>query len=183
VEIAIRGLVSKDIQLLHTWFNEPHVKKFYSLRDWTQEEVEQKYQDYFNHETDVMPYIALYEGVPFGYMQRYPIKNHPWKGQDFPKDITENAAGIDFFIGDKDYLKKGFARIMIDAFLEEHIFIDYKYCIADPAIDNKDSIQLLEKIGFSFSQDIVSEDALGRSRAYRLMLLQENSDSSAFALV
>ena len=145
--IEFSPLTKTDLSLIHKWFNEPHVKEFYSLRDWTLADVKNKYQDYFAHKTDVQPYIAYNDGTPFGYIQKYPVKNHPWKGQEIAEEIIDSATGIDYFIGEKDFLNMGLGRKMIQEFMKKHIFPKYKYCIADPSLENEKSISVVTKNG------------------------------------
>jgi len=169
--IKFRPLSKIDLSLIHLWFNEPHVQEFYSLRSWTLPEVESKFKDNFEMKTDVESFIVSDNGVPFGYIQYYPVKNHPWEGQNLTQEIIDSAAGIDYFIGDKAYLRKKFGRRMIEIFIQDYLPAKFKYCIADPSNDNFKSIQLLKKVGFEIHQDLECKDALGRMQNHKFMLL------------
>ena len=52
-KIEFRPLSLSDIPLIHQWFNLPHVKEFYSLRNWTEDEVLKKLQPYILNEKPV----------------------------------------------------------------------------------------------------------------------------------
>ena len=59
---------------------------------------------------------------PIGYIQSYPLKDHPWENQDLSNKIVQQAAGIDLFIGEEECLGKGLGCEIINYFLEKHIW-------------------------------------------------------------
>ena len=54
-KIHFKKLESSDIRLLYAWFNKPHVQTFYSLRDWSFDEVLQKMQPIL---TEIKPVVG-----------------------------------------------------------------------------------------------------------------------------
>ena len=54
------------------------------------------------------------------------IQEHPWENQDLSDEVIREAAGIDLFIGEEEYLGKGLGCKIINSFLEKYIwpFID-----------------------------------------------------------
>lgn len=69
--ITFRPLMSFDIPLMHMWFNLPHVIKFYSLRNWTQQEVLTKLKPCITGERLISCFIVLMNQNPIGYIQQY----------------------------------------------------------------------------------------------------------------
>jgi aminoglycoside 6'-N-acetyltransferase len=164
--------------LIHQWFNKPHVQSFYSLRSWTFEEVHKKLMLYLQGEKQMKCFIIYYEERPVGYIQSYPIKEHPWENQDLSDEVIQKAAGIDLFIGEEGYLGKGLGREIINQFLEKYIWPFYRYCLADPDIRNETSIRLFRKCRFIEHKQILSKDALHRSVSLQ-MFIKERFDFQA----
>ncbi len=169
-DISFTFLGEEHFPLIHAWFNEPHVQAFYSLRTWTLEEVCQKLTPYLQGVRGLKCYIVLIDHIPVGYVQCYPVKKHPWDNQDLPDEIIQNSAGLDLFIGEKEFIAKGFGHQILDAFLATHIWPYYRYCLVDPNIRNEASIRLFRKCGFKEHQQISSKDALQRPIVLKLFI-------------
>ncbi|MBP9777840.1 MAG: GNAT family N-acetyltransferase [Rickettsiaceae bacterium] len=163
-------LTKEYFDILTTWFNQRHVQEYYSLRSWKQKEVKVKLSKYLSNRSDVNAYIFSVDEVPIGYIQTYPIKNHPWPNQDFTEEIIDNSAGIDFFIGETNYVGKGFGEIMLIEFLKQYIWPNNCYCVADPDIRNIHSINLLKKLGFVKTKTISTTNAIGDLVELQLMI-------------
>ena len=92
------------------------------------------------------PYLVLCNNVPIGYVQCYgidPIK-HAW----LPK-LPGNVIGIDQFIGEPDYLGKGFGTLFIKSFVKDLVAKDSAVTvIVDPDPTNAAAIRCYEKVGF-----------------------------------
>ncbi len=63
-KISFTPLSEEHFALIHTWFNEPHVQSFYSLRAWTIEEVHQKLTPYIQGEGGMECYIISIDKTP-----------------------------------------------------------------------------------------------------------------------
>ncbi len=170
VKISFELLNESHFALIYRWFNEPHVQAFYSLRSWTFEEVCKKLTPYVQSEKQMRSFIIYLGKDPMGYIQSYPIKDHPWECQDLSNEIIQEAAGFDLFIGEKEHLGKGLGCQIIDCFLEEHIWSYYRYCLADPDIQNTASMRLFQKCGFIKHKKIASKDALKRNVTLQLFI-------------
>jgi len=118
--------------LIQIWFNEPHVQSFYSLRVWTIEEVRQKLTPYIQGVGGMDCYIISVDKTPMGYIQCYPVKEHPWDNQNLVEELIQNSAGIDLFIGEKKFIGKGFGCEILEAFLKNYIWTRYKYLPGGP---------------------------------------------------
>lgn len=176
-ELSFEPLNPSHFQAIHGWFNAPHVQKFYSLRSWTFEEVQKKLLPYVQGAKHMKCFVIFHSKQPIGYIQSYPLKDHLWENQDLPYEIIENAAGIDLFIGEESFLGKGMGRMILIRFLEKWIWPFYQYCLADPDIQNKASIRLFQKSGFSEHKEIKSKDALQRPVILQLFIMKRESFS------
>lgn len=168
--IIFRPLSQTDVPQMHTWFNLPHVQKFYSLRQWTEAEVMKKLEPYIEGRQPVNGFIALIDGKPIGYVQKYNIVDFPWPNQNRADEIVKNAAGIDLFIGDIDMIGKGIGSQLIQAFLNQHIWPNKQYCLIDPDISNTAAIRCYEKLNFTEHAVINSTDSLGKPVVLMLMI-------------
>ncbi len=173
--IEFKRVNINDIESIHKWFNLPHVQQFYSLRQWTKQEVLQKLTPYITGEKPVFGFIIIINNKPIGYIQLYKIFDFPWDNQDLPNEIINNSAGIDLFIGDAAFLGKGFGYKIIDQFLNENVWPQFNYCIVDPQINNKPAIRCYEKLGFKQHKIIETKDALNNDT--NLMLMIKHKDN------
>lgn len=164
-------LISEEyLPLIYAWFNEPHIQAFYSLRTWTMEEVRQKLTAYIQGAEDLKCYIVFIDKTPIGYVQCYPVKKHPWDDQDLTDEIIQDSAGIDLFIGEREFIGKGLGCRILDTFLQRHIWPHYRYCLADPDIRNEACMRLFKKCAFQEHQRINSKDALLRPVTLQLFI-------------
>ncbi len=171
-EISFTPLQQTHFSLIYDWFNMPHVQSFYSLRAWTLKEVGQKLTPYIQGVGDMKCYVISCHKTLIGYIQRYPVKMHPWNNQDLTNEIIDNSAGIDLFIGEREFVGNGLGHPILDAFLKKHIWPHYRYCLADPDINNNASMSFFRKCGFKELQQISSKDSLQRSVTLQLFIKQ-----------
>ena len=106
---------------------------------------------------DIAPFIAYIQDQPAAY-----IKYHHTNAEDraivhdFP--IPEKSIGIDLFIGNPEYLNKGYGTTLLKEFIT---FIkasepDCKAIIIDPATDNDRAIACYKKVGFKTIGEYIS---------------------------
>lgn len=174
-KLHFESLKQSHFAFIHQWFNKPHVQAFYSLRPWTLEEVNKKLTPYLHGEKQMKCYTIYYEKQPVGYIQAYPLKEYPWENQDLSDDVMREAAGIDLFIGEEKYLGKGLGCEILNCFLEKYVWPYYRYCLADPNIQNEASIRLFQKCGFNVHKQIFSKDALHRDATLQLFIKERDS--------
>ena len=93
--------------------------------------------------------------------------------QDLPGKIVDQAAGVDFFIGDANLLGKGWGMKILNQILNQIIWPKFDYCIVDPDIRNKAMIRCNEKVGFREHKVIHTEDALKRPVDLKLMIIKK----------
>ena len=167
---TFKKIAEDDLPTLLAWFKEPHVQKWWPIP--TQDEVYAHFLKRIRSK-DTFGYLALLEGVPIGYIQYYYIDPSEAKtGTYLPPDFfsvvsspasstklseglerserTYRIVGTDQFIGDPNYLHKGYGTQFIKAFIdylrtvEPHITT----IIVDPEPTNLAAIHCYEKVGF-----------------------------------
>jgi RimJ/RimL family protein N-acetyltransferase len=152
--ITFRKLQMDDLVLMHAWLNSPHVSRWYGSGDYTFEQIFEKYAPRIRGETPVHPNIILHAGDPIGYIQTYRISDHPYYNVHVGADT--HTAGVDLFIGQADFLHKGYGTAALRKFLEEVVFTDESFtsCVVGPEPDNKAAIRCYEKVGFKYWKTI-----------------------------
>lgn len=169
-QIKFAPISDQDIPLITRWFNTPHVQAFYSLRFWTEEEARNKL---LGRKKSVYPFLIYFDQKPIGYIQYYPLAEHPWPEQEIDEEASRNAAGLDLFIGEEEMVGKGLGPRIIRAFLEQEIWPKFAYCFVDPDARNSASLKMFQKCGFAFHKNIETHDALQRPVTLTLMLLKK----------
>lgn len=168
--ISFTRLQEADFPLMLSWFNAPHVQEFYSLRTWRDEELYAKLTPYTRGKSDVNGFIMHLDNQPLGYIQKYPIKNHPWDNQEIDEEIIVGSSGLDLFIGEASYTQKGLGKRFVERFLESHVWSEYEHCFIDPDVRNNQSIKLFQKLGFVEHKRINTKNKLGNSVELILMM-------------
>ena len=152
--ITFKSLSESHFPLLLAWLKQPHVKAWWDAEvTWTPALIQEKYGTYVkgykveNGEAKkIDAYIIYTDEVPSGYIQIY-------NAYDFARSapligLPESLAAFDIFIGEKEYLGKGFGSQALQLFLETFYQHSYAYVFADPEIGNSGAIKAYEKAGF-----------------------------------
>ena len=152
--ITFRKLTEADLPLMKRWLNTPHVHEWFEecgKDEPTFQRVVIKYLPRIHGQEPVNCYLVLYDTRPVAYIQSYRIEDFP-TAKAMVTDST-NVAGTDTFIGEEDFLHKGFGDIYIRKFLREIVFTEPEImsCIIDPEPKNKIAIRAYEKAGFDYS--------------------------------
>lgn len=152
--LELRQLTDNDVTLVEKWLQNAHVKKWYdiphlgvSIDDWMHE----------IHERDttynwITYFIVNYQNKPIGFCQYYACIDS--KDEDFGSLDTNHAYGIDYFIGEEDFLGKGFGKQMIKV-LTKYIFThtNAEEITADIDTNNTASMHVLMACGFDLLDD------------------------------
>jgi len=75
--------------------------------------------------------------------------------------IKGKAYGLDLFIGEINYLDKGYGTEVLKVFMDYIVEIDPKivyFCI-DPEVNNKRAIHVYEKVGFKTVQTKIDKNS------------------------
>ena len=147
--IKFKKLELADLTLLHVWLNKPHVHEFYDKdKENTIENIEKRYAPKIRGEKPTDCYLVFYENIPVGYIQKYFVNDWP-ELVDY-LDYDDTVVSVDLFIGDIDFMGKGFGHLMLSEFLKQVVFINPKVtkCMIGPEPGNTRAIRVYEKAGF-----------------------------------
>lgn len=147
--IEFKKLEIKNLGLLFKWLNTPHVTEWYGHKKFTLDEVKQHYLPKINGTEPTKSYIVMVDNKQVGYIQEYFIKDDP----ELLKYVDRDAAGIDLFIGELEYLGRGLGQEIIKEFLGKIVFKEdgVTTCIIDPLVSNPRMIHVCEKAGFRYT--------------------------------
>ena len=143
--IELKKMKDMDIDLFKGWLMLPHVAKWYhDPLDWIYE-VEHREDEYewINH------FIVITDAKPIGFCQYYEYyhSEETWHGNI----EIEGTYSIDYLIGDLDYLKKGYGKLivkeLVKAIKKNH---NAKRIIVQPESENQNSCMTLMSSGFIY---------------------------------
>jgi RimJ/RimL family protein N-acetyltransferase len=147
--LQLRLLDDSDISLVETWLNKDHVKKWYeiprmdvTIDDWISE-IKARDGEF----SWITYLIALDNDRPIGFCQHYKCSDSA--DEDFGTLPIKGSYGIDYLIGEENYIGKGFGKGLI-ALLADKIFAlqDAERVTADIDMENKASANALLSCGF-----------------------------------
>lgn len=162
MEIEFRRLRRQDLPLLASWLSRPHVAQ------WWREpcdigSVERRYRPSIDGDDPAEVFIAYVDDVPAGIAQRYLIDDEPgWKASLAPSGENEEAAGIDYFLGEEGLMGRGVGAEMISRFVEAtwERYPAIARVVVSTNQANRRSWRALEKAGFTraWAGEMVAED-------------------------
>jgi RimJ/RimL family protein N-acetyltransferase len=145
---TFKKLTTDDWPLLLNWFKEPHVE------NWWPTPQENELMKYFLEKIrskNTFGFIVFFKKNPIGYIQYYYIdRTNKKTGSFLPSLPDATTVGIDQFIGDPDYLYKGYGTLFIKQFIKllQKIEPTITTIIVDPDPTNNAAIRCYEKVGF-----------------------------------
>lgn len=156
VNISFKKLEMTDLDIMYKWYHTDFVNRWYDkeIPDWTYEQIENKYIPYIQEQKPIESYIILCNDIRIGYIQAYLLKDYP--EYDQLVQAGEGSAGVDLFIGERDYLHKGLGSVIILDFLKNILFANdnIKKCIIGPEPKNIAAIKAYTKVGFKYVKTI-----------------------------
>jgi aminoglycoside 6'-N-acetyltransferase len=156
MEIKFLPLHSAHFSLLLEWLNADHVRKWWDQDiAWTPELITEKYTSYTQGLKDQKPiyaYVFSEDEVPIGYIQYYNIRDFP-RDTALPDDMRDKSSALDFYIGDPNYLHKGYGRATLKTFCEEIVWEGCDACFVDPDPKNEAAIKAYESAGFEMFKE------------------------------
>ncbi len=144
MEIEFIPLSAEHFDLIHRWVNADHIVNRWDGKQ-TIAEVKKKYGEKIASDI-VFPFIVTLYGNKIGYIQKYEARR---VGGGWWQDMPEGSWGIDQFIGEKDFLRKGIGSTFVRRFtnkLSEDKGVSK--IIVDPTPDNHRAIRAYENAGF-----------------------------------
>lgn len=153
-KISFKPLSENDLVLLHRWFQVPHVKRWYARnKEYSLQMIKDEYLNRINN--NFIPNFIIYsDDKPIGYIQLYHVSYSlpdgvaNYQHSLFSEFNLEDIAGIDLFIGDVEYLNKGYASAALKHFIATYVKDKFMLLIADPMKNNEQSIQFFERNNF-----------------------------------
>lgn len=128
--------------------NYDFVSRWYDMRKFVYDDVEKKYGS--SHEADipVTSYIVMINDLPAGYVQTYKVDDYPAYADAIA--VHGDVAGMDMFIGDRDFMYKGYGKTIVDLFVKTVIFAGetVNRCIAGVEPTNDTAIKTYKNAGF-----------------------------------
>lgn len=150
--ISFKSFSTSDIKQIYDWTQQPHVKKWWQdPEDWL--EFKQKFEDKLQS-----PYRACFiiyiENKAVGYIQTYQANKFPeWTNQ------PDGTYGMDLFIGDPEFIGKGYGTQIVAKFVEELFKLpEIKRIIINPDVNNIAAVRAYEKAGFKKLYEIKREN-------------------------
>ena len=113
-------LKKEDLPQLDSWLRLPHVREFYHKRpipSW--EEVRAEYLQRIHPNWPTRCFLSYVAGKPIGYVQTYRLADYPEYGRMIGE---ERGISLDLFIGDVEYMGKGWGPLILVKFLNEVAF-------------------------------------------------------------
>ena len=146
--IILRKLEDDDISIFKKWLYSEHVARWYTEpMDWLYE-ISKRDTEYHW----IKHFVVETEGLPIGFCQYYDyaLSGETWHGNMDVKDTYS----IDYLIGEKDYLGRGFGKSIVLYLLDEiRNKTSAKKIIVQPEVENKASRNTLLSAGFFYDAE------------------------------
>ena len=146
--LKLKPVEDSDIKQLEIWLNTEHVLKWYhDASEWLNEIKERNGQfSFLNH------FIVLNKSEPIGFCQYYDCfyAKEDW----YCVDNTNEIFSIDYFIGEKEYLRKGYGKEIVRLLVNEIWKLSNKIdIVVQPEIENIASCKALLSNGFTYDEN------------------------------
>lgn len=141
--VTLRPMTMEDLPLFRKWLASDHVRPWYEHPQAWIDEIEDKDGSF----SWISHFIALENKSPIGFCQFYDCAN---SGETWdPFDPLDRTYSIDYLIGEKAALGKGYGKQMINCLVEIiREQTDARRIVVCPEKDNHNSCGLLRACGF-----------------------------------
>ena len=158
--ITFKPLEKSHFPLLLKWLESPPVKAWWDQDvHWTPELIEEKFSSYVQGfkplarvdpviEKPIHAFVMCIDDQEVGYIQYYNVYDFPREQGDEITGLPQSLASLDVFIGEEGWTARGIGPLLIEAFLKEHVFVEFDACFVDPDTVNERAIRAYEKAGF-----------------------------------
>ena len=140
----------QDLELVHSWMNDPEVARFWKM-PWPRAEIASYLhrQDRSRHST---PYLGILNGVPNSYWELYHADLDPL-GQHYP--AREHDVGLHMLLGPAECRGRRLAADLIRTVSTRLLARDPRTrVVAEPDVENTRAIRTLEALGFRRAADL-----------------------------
>ena len=143
--LSLRKAKPSDLNILLFWDEQPHVVNSDPSDDWNWKKELLRNPDWREQ------LIAEVDGRPIGFVQIIDPKredSHYWG------EVDENLRAIDIWIGEAEYIGKGFGSTMMELALDRCFNnIDVTAVLVDPLASNTRAHNFYEKLDFQFVEE------------------------------
>lgn len=151
-KLLFEKVTSQYKSIIFRWFKEPHVMKYF-YGDGLKNTLSNL--DLFckgtnnNGSYTFYHWIAFYDDTPFAFIMTSPVDGPHDENDDYNKWYVDGKKTftLDLLIGEKEFLGKGLAHLIIQQFILDQ-YTDADYFIIDPEAANAKAIHVYEKAGF-----------------------------------
>jgi aminoglycoside 6'-N-acetyltransferase len=150
VTLGFRRLGREDFGLLSQWLSRPHVERW-----WREEHepaaVEARYGPAVDGVEPTEVFVVEHDGEAVGLIQRYRLTSYPdWQKALAVAGTPNDAAAVDYLIGEVALVGRGLGGPMIDRFVEDtwSTYPDVPAVVVSVQQENRRSWRALEKAGF-----------------------------------
>ncbi len=152
MKIAFKKFTKNYIPKFVAWSQKPHVRDIWFQDDY--EPLTMYYEKAKSNNGYDYPFIICLDDKPIGFIQcsdLYGYKKLSPKVKGIFTNEEEGSFCLDLFIGEEDYLNKGYGTKIVKSFVNK-IINDFKakMILIDPASSNQRAIRCYEKAGFKF---------------------------------
>lgn len=173
-QINFKPLSQDHFYLIAHWLNKPHIRKWWSIgfdKTITIKSVEKKLTPRITGIEDIKCYIIEINEIPVGYIQVYDARKFEHEGtletlSNYLNSIKK-LASIDLYIGEPEYLSKGYGQKIIKLFLHTYVKPYYDACLVDPDSENVVATKCFKKVGF----EQIAKLNLSNNRQATIMLI------------
>ncbi len=156
--LRFKPLEVTDLELVYVWVQQPFVKRWFKhlVMPW------QEFQESFHYRLQC-PTLSIFIvetlNKPIGFIGYYDASEFPDGGG---YDEPEGTYGIDLFIGEEDYIGKGYGTAMLTQFIAKMLNERSAFhkpitkIIVDPHTENTAAIALYKKLGFTILRHVES---------------------------
>lgn len=153
MEIKFKKFSLEDVPLYYIWAEREHVKNVwfqdgYQPKEYILKKIAGNGIEY--------PFVILIDDVPVGHIQYWDVHSRDLIEQnkkDYFTGSPPGTYGIDIFIGELDYINKGYGTKILSEFAKL-LFEKYhaKKLVLDPSNENIQAIKCYQKVGFIISK-------------------------------
>lgn len=165
-QISFKPLTDSDIHQLFIWMHQPEVARWYHETDnW--QDFKYKFESKIaNPEKNTFSFIVYVNKIAIGYIQYYiadKVGNGWWPHE------KPGTVGIDQFIGNLEYINKGYGTRFISEFIQKIVLTNSKIkkIIVDVDPENKRAVRCYQKVGFEEQGIIDTPDGKALLMVYK----------------
>lgn len=129
---------AKERALVHEWLKKPYIAEWFYGQGLAN--TIRHLDEFLAGKGDGQYWLGLDQKRPFAFF--------------ITSKAGEDAITLDMLIGEEEYLGKGLAALLIDAFLAAQ-FPDIKEVLIDPEATNKRAIHVYKKAGFRIVKEFI----------------------------